>query len=145
MKVRQYMTEKLITAKPSDSARQVYFLMRENRIRHVPVIDDDRMLIGLVSDRDLRRPDWADEAIDVAHQYRLDDDLKVDHVMTTNVETVHVYDTLHKAANIFIERQYGALPVLNKENQLVGIVSPIDLLKALDDYEAEAHKQKKKG
>ena len=133
MKVSKYMTDKLVVAKPSDGSRQVFFRMRELGIRHMPVVDGDNKLLGIISDRDLRRPDWAEEAIDVSHVYRLDDNLTVGDLMTTNVTCVHTYDSLRKAAGIFIARRYGALPVLNKEQELVGILSPIDLLRALED------------
>jgi acetoin utilization protein AcuB len=133
VKVRQYMTEKLVNAKPEDTARQTYFRMREHDIRHMPVVDDAGKLVGVISDRDLRRPDWADEAIDVAHPYRLDDHMRVSDLMTRNITCVHVYDTLHKAVQIFLERRYGTLPVLNKDDDLVGVLSPLDVLKAFDE------------
>jgi acetoin utilization protein AcuB len=133
VKVRKYMTEKLITAKPGDGSRKTYFAMRQADVRHMPVVDDDGHLVGIISDRDLRRPDFVDEAPDVTHPYHLDDDTTVEHLMSPNPTCVHVYDTLHKAVGIFLERRYGALPVLNKEERLVGILSPLDVLKAYDE------------
>ena len=132
MRVSQYMTAKVITARPEDGSRQTYFRMREHGIRHMPVVDDQHRLVGLISDRDLRRPNWVDEAIDVAHVYQLDDDLLVRDLMTTNVQVVHTYDTLHKAARIFVDRRFGALPVLDKEQHLVGVLSPIDIIRAFE-------------
>jgi acetoin utilization protein AcuB len=133
MKISKFMSDKLVTARPDDGARKAFFQMREEGIRHLPVVEDGGKLVGVISDRDLRRPDWAEEAIDVSHAYRLEDDITVGDLMTTNVVAVHTYDTLHKAVGIFMDRKYGALPVLNKDQELVGIITPLDCLAALDE------------
>ena len=130
------MTDQLVTVKPDEGIRHAFFKMRECGIRHLPVVGDDGTLAGIVSDRDLRRPDWVDESMDVAHMYRLDDSLLVKDVMTPKPMCVHTYDTLHKAVGYFVEHKFGALPVLNKDDELVGILSPIDCLKAFDSFEA---------
>ncbi len=134
MKVSQYMTPKVITARPEDGIRQTFFMMREKNIRHLPVMDDGQKLVGILSDRDLRRPDWVDEDIDVAHPYRLDDDLTIKDIMNTNVQVVYTYDTIKKAGRFFVDNRYGAMPVLNREQELVGMLSTIDMLRAFDDY-----------
>lgn len=134
MKVSKYMTDKLVTVGPHEGSRHAFFKMREHGIRHLLVVEGDALL-GIVSDRDLRRPDWVDESIDVSHLYQLDDGLEVKDLMTPNPVCVHTYDTLHRAVAHFLERKFGALPVLNKEEQLVGILSPLDCLKAFDKFE----------
>jgi len=137
LNVRKYMSEKLITCTPDDGTRPTYFKMREHGVRHMPVVDEHNKLVGIISDRDLRRPDWADEAVDIAHPYHLSEDMTVGSLMTRNVTCVHVYDTLHKAVGIFLDRRYGALPVLNKDEDLVGILSPLDVLKAFEEVTAK--------
>jgi acetoin utilization protein AcuB len=141
MNVRKVMSEKLITAAPDDGARQTFFRMRQEGVRHLPVVEDEK-LVGIISDRDLRRPDWVDEAVDISHVYNLDDNQTVGSLMTPNVQAVHVYDSLHKATKIFLEQKFGCLPVLNREEELVGIVTPLDLLKALDELMSADMKKK---
>jgi len=131
MKVSQFMTSKVITARPEDGIRETFFRMRQYRVRHLPVIDKDGKLIGIISDRDLRRPDWVDETLDIAHAYQLDDNLSVGDMMTPNAKLIHTYDKVEKAIDLLLEHRFGALPVLNKEEELVGILSAYDLLKAL--------------
>ena len=70
-KVSEYMSPKVITANEDLGIREAYFLMREEGIRHLPVVGDDGTLLGIVSDRELRRPNWVDEAPDLQHQYQL--------------------------------------------------------------------------
>jgi acetoin utilization protein AcuB len=53
--------------------------------------------------------------------------------MSPHPVTVHTYDTLHKAVKLFLEHRFGCLPVLDKTGVLVGIVSPLDLLRAYDE------------
>lgn len=143
MRVSKYMTDKLVTARPEDGSRTTFFKMREHDIRHMPVVDDEGALVGIVSDRDLRRPDWVDQAPDLEHLYHLDDDMKIGDLMTPSAITVHTYDTLHKAVQLFLEHRFGCLPVLDKTGALVGIVSPLDLLRAFDELEGAALRERK--
>jgi len=144
LKVSNFMTSKIFSAHPEDGIRQTFFRMRENEIRHMPVLDSERKLVGFISDRDLRRPEWVDEAPDLSHIYNLDDDMQVRDLMTTNVMVAHTYDTIHKATKIMLEHRFGALPVMNKEEEVVGILSAVDMLKALDLLLGEEKKNKKK-
>ncbi|WP_210397555.1 CBS domain-containing protein [Motiliproteus sediminis] len=143
LKVSNFMTAKVLTAQPDDGIRQTFFRMRESEVRHMPVVDEDRKLLGIISDRDLRRPEWVDEAPDLAHIYHLDDNLSVSDLMTRNVMVAHTYDTIAKATRILLEHRFGALPVLNKEQELVGMLSSHDLLKALDLLLSEQKAERK--
>ena len=134
MKISHYMTPKVISAHPEDGIRKTFFLMREHSIRHIPVLDENRRLIGILSDRDLRRPEWVEESLDVSHVYNLDDNLAVKDLMTTDVKVVYTYDSIRKANRFFIDHRFGALPVLNKEEELVGMLSAVDVLRAFEDY-----------
>ena len=132
MRISKYMTRKLITATPHMSVKQAFLTMRTHRVRHLPVVDGDH-LVGIISDRDLRRPRWADSMDDWTAYYQIDENVSVKDVMTTHPEVVHTYDHILKAVTIFRERRYGALPVLDKEETLVGILSAQDLLLGLEE------------
>ena len=60
-------------------------------------------------------------------------DVSVADVMTRNPEVVHTYERIRNAVRIFREQRYGALPVLDKKGDLVGILSAQDLLVALEE------------
>jgi len=132
MRVSKYMTQKLIVATSEMSVKQAFLTMRTHRVRHLPVVDGDT-LVGLISDRDLRRPRWAENIDDWTSYYQVSDDITVKDVMTSHPEVVHTYDSILKAVAIFRERRYGALPVLDKDQDLVGILSAQDLLLALEE------------
>ena len=129
MRVSDYMTRKVLTATPKDGVRETFFRMREASIRHLPVLNGAQ-LVGMLSDRDLRRPDWVDEAPDLSYDYQLDDNLSVSDLMSPNPIAVHTYDDLSKACELINRHGFGALPVLDKGNHLVGILSKADLVRA---------------
>lgn len=133
MRVSEYMTRKVVTAAPDDGVRETFFRMRDAGIRHLPVLDGAQ-LVGILSDRDLRRPDWVDEAPDLSYDYQLDDHLSVSDLMTRNPVTVHTYDPLDVAVERIIRHGFGALPVLDKGNHLVGILSKADLVRAFAHF-----------
>jgi acetoin utilization protein AcuB len=132
MNVSKYMTQKLITATPDMTVKQAFLLMRTHRVRHIPVVEGEK-LVGIISDRDLRRPRWADTLDDWTTYYNVDDTHTVADVMTRTPETVKASDDIRKAVKIFREQRYGALPVLNRDQELVGILSAQDLLVALEE------------
>jgi len=132
-KVTDYMTRKVISVASDTGIRAAFFKMKDHHIRHLPVVGDDNELIGIISDRELRRPDWVDESLDIAHVYYLDDDMSVSDVMIKKVHVIHTYDTLRKAARLLLDNNIGAAPVLDKTGALVGMLSAVDLLRALND------------
>ncbi|MGF1713917.1 CBS domain-containing protein [Photobacterium chitinilyticum] len=142
-KVSEYMTRKVITIQPEAGLREAFFLMRDEAIRHLPVTNEAGELIGIVSDRELRRPGWVDESPDIGHEYDLTDDLHIGDVMIRDIVHVRTYDTLTKAVRTLLDYHVGAAPVLDKTGDLVGILSAVDLLKAFQNT-LESQKSSKK-
>ena len=134
MKIRDYMTTEVATANLRDGMRQTFFRMRERSIRHMPVLDDSGKLAGIISDRDLRRPDWVNTEENVAHYYLLDNAHKVQDAMTPAPVTVQAGDDVSAALGIMVERKFGALPVVDDRNHLVGVISTVDLLRAFQNH-----------
>ena len=133
IKVSSYMSPQVVSIPPTMGIREAFFKMKENAIRHLPIVDGTNNLIGIISDRELRRPNWVDEAQDISHVYYLDNSMLVSDVMITNVHIIHTYDTLNKAVSLLLDNHIGAAPVLDKTGTLVGMLSAIDLLRALKD------------
>lgn len=133
IKVSNYMSRQVISIQQDMGIREAFFLMKEHSIRHLPIVDANKQLIGIISDRELRRPNWVDEAHDISHVYYLDNTMHVSDVMIRSVHVLHTYDTLSKAVALLLDKQIGAAPVLDKTETLVGMLSAIDLLRALAD------------
>jgi len=144
IKVSKYMTGQVVSIPKDMGIREAFFLMKEHSIRHLPIVDENKQLIGIISDRELRRPNWVDEAHDISHVYYLDNSMHVSDVMITNVHVLHTYDTLNKAVSLLLDNGIGAAPVLDKTETLVGMLSAIDLLRALSDMIKQEKKARKK-
>ncbi|MDP6981213.1 MAG: CBS domain-containing protein [Myxococcota bacterium] len=135
MKVSEYMSTDVVTANLRDGLRQTFYRMRERDIRHMPVIGDDERVVGIISDRDLRHPDWVDDEENCAHYYLLDNAHKVERTMSGNPVTVSPDENLQKAVEVILDHKYGALPVVDNDQKLVGMISAMDLLRAFHDID----------
>jgi acetoin utilization protein AcuB len=130
MRVSDYMSEKVVTANLRDGLHQTFMRMVERGIHHMPVLDGEK-IVGVISDRDLRRPDFIDSNPDMVDAFVLDDRIKVERAMSGNPKVVKANDNVLIALDLFIERHYGALPVIDDNGKLVGMLSAFDLLRAL--------------
>jgi len=120
--VRDWMTRNPVTVSPELSIEQVIRLMRAHGIRHVLVTDDER-LVGIVSNRDLRR-------LVVGDGPPFSPRLPAGRIMTESPVTVSPETSLIEAAREMLDRKIGALPVV-EENRLIGILTKSDAFEAL--------------
>ncbi|MRX72730.1 CBS domain-containing protein [Bacillus lacus] len=124
MIVEQIMNKEVKTLKPDHTLEQAIAMMSEKRIRHIPIVSDDDVLVGIISDRDVKE---ASPSIFQLHNSL--DDLKkpLKKIMKTNVITGHPLDFVEEVSAIFFEHKIGCLPIL-KQGKIVGIVTESDLL-----------------
>jgi CBS domain-containing membrane protein len=126
-RVRDLMTEKVVSVGPGTDLLTVRNLMDDRLIRHLPVVEDG-MVVGLISQRDLLRvaADRSDLplslALDVLRMTRARD------VMTRDVETVGADDALADAARLMLDNKYGCLPVADG-GALCGILTEADFVR----------------
>jgi CBS domain-containing membrane protein len=123
--VSEFMTTELFTLEPHDSLEDVSQLMREQRIRHVPIVNEQGLLVGLVtlsdvlavSDSTLRREeDRADPGC-----------VTLADVMVTDVITVDEHASLRQCARFLEEHKIGCLPVVTR-GKLRGIITDTDFV-----------------
>jgi len=129
MRVRELMTRDVIALRPDDSLARLRDLMYDRDVRHIPVIEGDRDLVGLVSQRDLLRDHLIEQA-DVPDfiEDALLEKLQVRELMTTGVVTIDPESDLRDAAQIMYENKYGCLPVV-EGLRLVGILTEADFVR----------------
>jgi CBS domain-containing membrane protein len=128
MRVSDIMTTNLFTLYDDQTLEMAEDVMNWHRIRHIPVIDRNRHLVGLVTHRDLLRGAvscFANPA--PGHQRELNAHIPVRDLMRTRVITVAPDTTLEMAAEILIDEKVGCLPVVEGE-KLVGIVTEADFV-----------------
>ena len=125
------MADVVVTAEVNDHVMPSFNLMKEQRIRHLPVVEDNQ-LVGMISDRDLRRTHGREIAVNLARE---EPDLDstyhatIGEVMGRHVEAIDPLSTLAHAAGRMVHCKIGALPV-TKQDLLHGIITETDLLKA---------------
>jgi acetoin utilization protein AcuB len=107
-------------------------IMREKNIRCLPVLNKNGKLAGILSDRDLKSasPSKA-TALDVYELNYLISTVSVESIMTKNLVIVRPDETVEFAAILMLENKISALPVINRTDALVGIVTQTDIFKAL--------------
>ena len=127
MKVVDLMTNDPLTVGPAETVGKADELMAENNIRQVPVVNG-RELVGIVTDRDVRA--FLSDALLAKPQAR-ERALKtsVGDIMTTEPLFISPDDDLKDAVEILIEQKFGAIPVVDAAEGLVGIVSYVDVLR----------------
>ena len=108
-----------VTIRKGCTVGEALNMMAEYHIGGIPVVDEDKCLVGIVTNRDLR------------FEHRLDK--KIDEVMTSkNLVTTHQQTDLAAAAQILKENKIEKLPVVDKNNHLVGLITYKDITKAKD-------------
>lgn len=132
MIVRDWMTPDPVTVTLKTNIAEVWDLMRDLEIRHVPVVDNDAV-VGMLSDRDISRLNLARtlevEGIDALRRGLA---TPIVHVMSSDVIAVEPETELSEVVDLLLEHKVGALPVvLPDSRQIVGIISYIDVLRAL--------------
>jgi len=129
MLVGKRMTHNPITIKPDTPVAEAQAIMRREKIHHLPVVDERRRLVGIVTEKDLlyASPSPA-TSLNVYEISYLLAKLKVEKIMTRKVITVSEEDPLEDAARIMADRNVGGLPVV-REGLVVGIITESDLFR----------------
>jgi acetoin utilization protein AcuB len=137
MQIKAIMTRSPFTVLPSMSVSEARAEMTRRRIRHLIVVDEGGLLVGIVTDRDVRLnlPSPA-TSLSIWEVNYLVSRLTVGEIMSQPVLTVDPARDVREAALILIDHKIGALPV-TEGFSLVGIVTETDLLRALAASPAE--------
>lgn len=127
MLVEEMMTTEVHTLTTEDTIEDALKTLNTYQIRHIPIVDEDMYVVGIVSDRDVR-----DASPSV---FERDSDLSelsnnLGSIMTTEVITVHPLGFIEEVANIFYDNEIACVPV-TRNNKLVGIITEKDLLYTL--------------
>lgn len=135
MFVSERMSKNLITTLPDMKIADARNLMQEKKIRHLPVVDEKGLLLGMVSDRDVRsampstllkKPDY-EITLNKIMNYPVAD------IMSREPIKIFMYYTIQDVLLIMRKHKVGALPVVDDDGYLRGIVSTRDLLSAFVD------------
>lgn len=132
MFVSRSMARKVTTVDKATGLLDAQGLMRRLEIRHLPVVDADNRLVGMITDRDIRSalPIELAKGSGDPHEREKYAHLKVGDAMSTDLLSVSPNHTLQDALLLLEKKKVGALPVVDEKNRIVGILSVRDLMRA---------------
>jgi acetoin utilization protein AcuB len=130
--IESIMAHEVLCINMDITLRDAIELCSQNRIRHLPVLDENKRLVGLVTDRDLRYS--ISPRIGTISENNSDrETLKfhVHRIMKREVITASAEAPLAEAAQLMLTHRIGCLPVVDSERHVIGIVTTADLLRYL--------------
>ncbi len=131
MLVKNWMSKDVVTVDEEDSMQLAMSLMKEHKIRMLPVLSLGR-LVGILSDTDLKRASASDATVlDMHELLYLINKIKVHEIMTKNPVTIPDDYTVEEAAQVMMERNISGLPVVDDSGKLVGVITRHDIFMIL--------------
>lgn len=128
--VAELMTADPLSITRSASLKDAHDLMREKNIRHIPVIDEQGMLVGMLTQKVMMAAvigllaKYGATALERKEKQQLVVDL-----MLTDFATVAPQQSLKEVATFFVQNRHGCLPVVQEGNKLVGILTSSDFVR----------------
>lgn len=140
--VKNIMTTDLITADADETLDSIRHKIISNHIQHIPVVDG-RKILGIISKGDIHRMEHhftlfrSEKALESNRQ--IFSTILASEIMTKTLVKLKENDAATIAVDLFRENLFHALPVVNDKDQLVGMITPLDLLKYAFDEEKAIH------
>ncbi|MFB5646731.1 MAG: HPP family protein [Candidatus Nitrosomaritimum yanchengensis] len=134
--VKDFMSTKMITCRKSDSIKFALSLMNQNNVSRLVVTDENGVAIGLISSNTLlTHSDYFTKGSTRSRDYLLplNKELVVNDLIEENLVTINEDEDLAKAASVMIKKKISGMPVLDSKQNLVGLVSKSDVVKAFSD------------
>ncbi|MCI0393747.1 MAG: CBS domain-containing protein [Chloroflexi bacterium] len=130
--VKEWMTKDVVTIEPGTTLPEAHRLMRERRIRRLPVVKNGR-LVGIVTRGDIRGAEASDAtSLSIWELNYLLARLKIDEIMTRNPVTVSPETTIGAAAQVMLDNKISGLPVV-EDGRVVGIITESDIFRLIVD------------
>jgi CBS domain-containing protein len=134
MKVKDLMRTKVVTLQTADVLGVADDIMSMGRIRHLPVVDPDNRVIGIVTQRDLYKASVSSVlGFDRAKEHEWLGQVRVRDIMTTNVITIDSEAGVVEAVDKMMTGKIGSLPVVDENGKLVGLLTETDCLRCFHD------------
>ena len=133
MHVRELMSRELVMIGVAESCLDAVVRMQRARVRHLPVVNRDGLLVGMVTDRDLRHHLFSPPVYEKLGAKPVDellDSVPVAKIMSTDVLTVEADASVGEAAGTMRRNRVGSLPVM-EQGRMIGIVTEVDILRQI--------------
>lgn len=132
MRVKDYMTQNVITIQPDTPLADAVNLMGQNDFHQLPVVDQDKIYQGLITEKIIAEntPSHA-SSLSIYEMNYLLDKIKVSEILTTEAGTISQEETIETAAAKMYDKAYTVLTVLDHGNQVIGIITDKDIFAAM--------------
>jgi CBS domain-containing protein len=131
IKVREWMTTPVVTVTPMHSISNAHQVMKENGIRRLPVVENDR-LVGIITIGDVREASPSDATtLSIWELNYLWAQLTVERVMTRKLLTISPDSSILDAAELMLDHKISGLPVVDAQNKLIGMITESDIFRML--------------
>ncbi len=131
MLVMNWMSPGLFSVDPEASLTQAARLMGESSISHLPVMGNGTIK-GIVSDQDLKKASAPGaNSFEVPELTYLLSRVKIKDIMASHFRTCNPFDTIEEALQLMLEHKASALPVVDDDGQVLGMISQNDIFRAL--------------
>ncbi len=137
MKTASLMTMELKTAKIGTDLFTAYDTMKEHGIRHLPILNDDKVIVGVLSDRDVQRAMIVTENGPTEQSFQFRETDRVEHYMSWPAITIPQEADISQAAQTMVDKKISSLLVVDNRGQVRGILTAEDLLKYLSKSEKD--------
>lgn len=124
MLIEEIMVRDVQTLLMTNTVKDALDLMRTKKIRHIPVMDESKTLVGVITDRDIKEATPSSLTIEKDSKLY---DTQLSMIMTKYPITGHPMDFVEESALLFYDKQIGCLPIVSNQ-ELVGIITKTDLL-----------------
>ena len=134
--VKDFMSTKMVTCRKSDSLKFALNLMTQNKVSRLVVTDENGVVIGLITTNTLLiHSDYFTKGNTRSRDYLvpLNNEVIVSDLLEENLITIMEDEDLAKAASLMIKYKISGIPVLDSKQNLIGLVSKTDVVKAFSD------------
>ncbi|GAB0110143.1 CBS domain-containing protein [Pseudoalteromonas distincta] len=128
--VSDLMTTNLFTVSTSSTLHDAHNLMKEKSIRHIPVVDENNLLVGILTQKIM-----IAKVMGIVTTFgenslqRREKKIKVEDIMTTDFIRLAPSQSLQEVVTFFVENRHGCMPVVDENNKLLGLLTSSDFVK----------------
>ncbi len=127
----EIMQKSPIVAGPADRVSHIRRLMLDNNVGRVPIIEGDK-LVGIITEKDIAKAMRSfRDIVEGSKQESRIKNLIAEDIMKMGVKTVYTNTTVSDAAKMMLDENYGGLPVINLEGQLVGLITRRSIIRGM--------------
>lgn len=127
--VQDMMTANPVTLSRYDSLHDARQTMQKNRFRHIPIVDENKQLIGLVTQRNVFASGISmQDRLPQEELSKIETGTLLADIMSTELVTITPEVKIADAAHIIHKKKFGCLPVVDSNNQLIGIITDHDFV-----------------